>query len=74
MIVRAEARGKGVGSELMRATIELARAEGLSRITILTGHDNAAAHRLYRKHGFEPSQMAPMRLHLDTRKTDKEIG
>jgi GNAT superfamily N-acetyltransferase len=65
LIVRAQARGSGLGSSLLRAAIDFARIEGLTRITVLTGGDNDGAQRLYRRFGFQPSPMVPMRLHLD---------
>jgi ribosomal protein S18 acetylase RimI-like enzyme len=34
------------------------------RITLNTDHDNAAAQRLYQRHGFEMSTMKSMRLVL----------
>jgi GNAT superfamily N-acetyltransferase len=65
MIVLPAARGKGIGTMLMQAAFQAARAEGCKRITLLTDAKNAAAQRFYARHGFGRSSMIPMRLHLD---------
>jgi GNAT superfamily N-acetyltransferase len=65
LIVRASHRGKGVGSQLLKQVIEFAGDRGASRITVLTGGDNAGAKRFYQKHGFQASRMLPLRLHLN---------
>jgi GNAT superfamily N-acetyltransferase len=64
MVVRPQARGKGAGSQLLRAAIAFAQAQGCSRITLLTDRSNEAAMRFYRRHGFADSAMTPMRLLL----------
>ncbi|MDB6110348.1 MAG: hypothetical protein JWR69_2098 [Pedosphaera sp.] len=65
MIVRSTHRGQGLGPRLLQHAIQCAQAQGLSRITLLTDGHNAKAIGLYAKHGFKPSGMLPMRLHLD---------
>ncbi len=65
VIVHPTHRSGGVGSQLVQAAVEFARAEDCLRITLLTDRDNDAAQRFYRRHGFEPSSMLPMRLSLD---------
>jgi ribosomal protein S18 acetylase RimI-like enzyme len=57
-------RGQGGGSMLLAAAIETARQAGCLRITLNTDQDNAAAQRLYQRHGFELSTMKSMRLRL----------
>ncbi|HEY5285138.1 MAG TPA: GNAT family N-acetyltransferase, partial [Polyangia bacterium] len=64
LVVRPEHRGKGLGTRLLRAAIDWARREGLTRITLLTDADNAHARQLYSRHGFAASAMQPLRLHL----------
>jgi GNAT superfamily N-acetyltransferase len=64
LVVRPDQRGKGLGTRLLRAAIDWARREGLTRITLLTDADNADARRLYARHGFAASAMQPLRLHL----------
>jgi len=53
MGVAASHRGQGLGSALLRATLEAACARGITRVELIVRADNAAAIRLYEKHGFE---------------------
>jgi ribosomal protein S18 acetylase RimI-like enzyme len=53
MGVAASHRGRGVGSALLRATLEAASARGITRVELVVRADNAAAIALYARHGFE---------------------
>jgi ribosomal protein S18 acetylase RimI-like enzyme len=53
MGVAASHRGLGVGSALLRATLDGAFARGLTRIELVVRADNEPAIALYRRHGFE---------------------
>jgi ribosomal protein S18 acetylase RimI-like enzyme len=53
MGVAASHRGQGVGSALLRATLAAASARGIRRIELVVRADNAAAIKLYERHGFE---------------------
>ena len=64
MVVSSQARGAGVGSELLDQAISFARAQGCKRITLLTDRENESAQRFYGKKGFVVSCMVPMRLSL----------
>ncbi|MFH0984977.1 MAG: GNAT family N-acetyltransferase [Candidatus Omnitrophota bacterium] len=64
LIVHPDFRKQGLGTLLLRHVITFARREKFSRITLLTDPHNASARGLYRRHGFEPSSMVPLRLHL----------
>lgn len=64
LVVRPGARGAGIGAALLAFAVERARADGLLRLTLLTDRGNRRAQRLYRKAGFKPSSMLPMRLRL----------
>ena len=64
MVVCAEARATGIGTQLLQAAVRTATASGCRRITLLTDESNHAAQRFYRRQGFEASSMLPMRLHL----------
>jgi len=64
MIVARAARGKGIGTMLLQAAFQTARARGCRRITLLTDASNASAQRFYARHGFHRSAMVPMRVEL----------
>jgi len=53
MGVAASHRGQGVGSALLRATLDAAAAKGIRRVELVVRADNAAAIALYERHGFE---------------------
>jgi putative acetyltransferase len=53
MGVAASHRGQGVGSALLRATLDAATAKGIRRVELVVRADNAAAIALYERHGFE---------------------
>jgi GNAT superfamily N-acetyltransferase len=67
MWVAPEARRKGVGSALVDAVIEWARAHGFARLRLEVVDDNAHAVALYARKGFERSgesvRCAPPREH-----------
>jgi RimJ/RimL family protein N-acetyltransferase len=52
MMVAADWRGRGVGTALVLAAIDWARANGLHKLTLSVFPHNAAAIALYRKTGF----------------------
>jgi RimJ/RimL family protein N-acetyltransferase len=52
MLVARAWRGRGVGTALVAAAIEWARAEGLHKLSLSVFAHNAAAIALYRKSGF----------------------
>ena len=64
MIVHPGHRGRGAGSKLLQAAVDLARSAGCRRITLLTDQANRPAQRFYQRHGFGISEMLPMRLLL----------
>ena len=53
VVVDEAARGLGVGERLVRAALERAAAEGVSRVMLTSRASRRAAHALYRKTGFE---------------------
>lgn len=65
LVVAPEARGRGIGSALLDHALTQARGCGCRRVTLLTDRDNAAAQRLYARHGFVASGMVPMRWLAD---------
>ncbi|XRQ04217.1 GNAT family N-acetyltransferase [Actinomadura welshii] len=52
LAVRGRARGMGVGTALVRACIDRARAAGLTGLRLSTQANMAGAHRLYERMGF----------------------
>jgi ribosomal protein S18 acetylase RimI-like enzyme len=60
-VVHPAHRGRGVGERLLAHVLGQAKAEGALRVMLLTDGDNARAQALYRKLGFQPSQMQAMR-------------
>lgn len=64
MVVSPHVRGAGVGSRLLKQTIQFARLNGCKRITLLTDRVNEPAQRFYQRHGFVFSAMIPLRLSL----------
>jgi RimJ/RimL family protein N-acetyltransferase len=52
MMVAADWRGRGVGTALVAAAIDWARARGLHKLTLSVFPHNDAAIALYRKFGF----------------------
>ena len=50
--VSPEARGKGLGSAMVEALVEIAREHGFAKITLEVAATNAGAVRLYRRLGF----------------------
>lgn len=52
IVIDAGWRGRGVGSALMQAAIEWARAEGLHKLCLEVFPTNTPAIALYRKYGF----------------------
>lgn len=48
----AEFRGQGIGSRLLRETVEAAKHAGLKRIELEVFSSNRVAIALYQRHGF----------------------
>jgi GNAT superfamily N-acetyltransferase len=64
MVVAPAARGRGLGTALLKHAIAYARAQGCRRLTLLTDGDNLDAQRFYGQQGFTESDMKVMRLAL----------
>ena len=59
MLVARDWRGRGVGSALVLAAIERARAQGLHKLCLEVFTTNATAIALYRKCGFTEEGLRP---------------
>lgn len=66
VIVRERQRGLGIGRRLVGHVLDWVRKEGMTRITLLTDHDNVAAQAFYEKLGFRASEMRVLRKTLGT--------
>lgn len=64
VILAASHRGTGHGRLLVEHVLRWAASEGMSRVTLLTDHDNSAALAFYQKLGFEASAMVVRRKRL----------
>ena len=53
--VAAPYRGKGIGEEIVRAAIEIARQENCAMVQLTTDKSRKDAHRFYERLGFEAS-------------------
>jgi ribosomal protein S18 acetylase RimI-like enzyme len=62
VFVREEARGSGLGRELVSAAIDRARERGCRRLELDTAEENAPALGLYRSLGFRSGLDEPGRL------------
>lgn len=52
LVVAPDQRGAGIGEALVRATVEVARADGCAMVRLSSRPDMTAAHRLYERLGF----------------------
>jgi diamine N-acetyltransferase len=64
MSVNDEQRGQGIGTALMQAVFDLARAENVRRLVLNVWHFNSDARAFYEHLGFEPMTVN-MELMLD---------
>ena len=55
VIVVGAARGRGIGSVMMRWAVEEARRQGCSQVKLSSNNKRADAHRFYKRLGFEPT-------------------
>ena len=64
VVIDAVHRGEGIGEALVKRAVEVARAEGAKRIYLTSNPKREAAHRLYKRCGFEQYDTAVFRLEL----------
>jgi len=60
MWVAPGGRGKGLGDALVAAVVDWAKAAGCEEVRLEVSDDNAAAIRLYARHGFVPTGLRKM--------------
>lgn len=74
MYVAPEARGRGLGRQLIEAAIAHAReTPGIEQLLLAVVTTNIAARNLYLTTGFEPYGMEPLALKLGDRYFDEEM-
>jgi ribosomal protein S18 acetylase RimI-like enzyme len=61
VVVDPEARGRGVGAQLVAQCEEWARSRGATRLQLLADRDNAAALRFYDRAGWRSTRMICLR-------------
>jgi GNAT superfamily N-acetyltransferase len=64
VVVDESARGKGVGAELVKASLDLAREKGAEVVELQSGVSRDAAHRLYARMGFKLRETDVFRIVL----------
>jgi ribosomal protein S18 acetylase RimI-like enzyme len=64
VVVDAEARGRGIGEALTREAVQIAQLAGVRRITLSSRSEREAAHRMYRRVGFEPAITSSFQMWL----------
>ena len=64
LIVARHFRGQGMGGELLKYGMEYAKQKNFLRITLLTDRMSEGSLAFFEKHGFQRSDMIPMRLYL----------
>lgn len=62
--VRPERRGQGLGTAILRAVAERARARGFARLAVEVNRDNVAARRLYERLGFAAEARSTLGMQL----------
>jgi len=65
VVVHPDHRGLGYGALLVDYVVEFARQKDFKRITLLTDRISAESQHFFHKHGFEYSNMIPMRRIID---------
>jgi RimJ/RimL family protein N-acetyltransferase len=64
LIINSGFRRQGMGSELLNYAIDYAKQKNFLRITLLADRMSESSIAFFEKHGFERSDMVPMRLYF----------
>jgi GNAT superfamily N-acetyltransferase len=64
LIIHSDFRSQGMGSQLLNYAIDYAKQKDFLRITLLTDRVSEESLVFFEKHGFQRSDMVPMRLFL----------
>lgn len=71
VVTRADVRGQGVGTALMRAAVTRAQAQGVYKVMLITGRTAPEVYRLYRGAGFQADATA-YRLRTGSPTTERQ--
>jgi N-acetylglutamate synthase-like GNAT family acetyltransferase len=66
LIIDNSFRRQGMGSELLNYAINYSKQKNFLRITLLTDRMSDSSIEFFEKHGFQRSDMVPMRLYFGT--------
>ena len=66
LIIHQNFRRQGFGGKLLEYAIEYAKQKDFLRVTLLTDLVNDESRAFFEKHGFQRSEMIPMRIYLGT--------
>jgi GNAT superfamily N-acetyltransferase len=64
LVIHRDHRGQGFGGRLLKHALEYGRQKGFLRVTLLTDKLENKAHAFYERHGFQQSEMLPMRYYF----------
>lgn len=62
LVIHQDHRGRGFGEQMLKYAVDYAKKKNFVRITLLTDRIDDPSRRFFRKHGFNESEMIPMRL------------
>ncbi len=65
VVVDSEARGHGIGRELMNRLIAEAKQDKISRLFLTSSPSRIEANQLYQKIGFQPQETNPYKMDLE---------
>jgi N-acetylglutamate synthase-like GNAT family acetyltransferase len=65
VVIHPDHRGQGYGARLLNYVIDFAQQKNFKRITLLTDRVSAESQEFFKKHGFDYSNMIPMRRIID---------
>jgi GNAT superfamily N-acetyltransferase len=61
VVVRRDVRGRGIGTQLIAATVDWARSQGLARLQLLADRDNQPALDFYASRNWERTRLICLR-------------
>lgn len=65
VVIHPDHRGQGYGAMLLDYVFDFAKQKSFKRITLLTDRVSGESQEFFKKHGFEYSNMIPMRKIID---------